>query len=184
MLWLGAAAAAAAILLLPSDRNLSWTLPNWASAGLATTLPAQQGVPTGLVSEAAFEAPPSAQMIRSATAEAQRLSSSGDEDALALRSRNCHRSLRVRPALAGLDWCAAFDTAVAGLGDRDPMYDSGAFSASAVTARNMTAASLLSNDYLAIERRLNRIRTEVELIVNPRAPLPRVQPRREPLSAE
>jgi len=37
------------------------------------------------------------------------------------------------------------------------------FGASAVTARHMTAGRLLSSDYLAIERRLDRVRLSVEL---------------------
>jgi hypothetical protein len=41
------------------------------------------------------------------------------------------------------------------------------FDASAMTARQMTAGSLLSRDYLAIERRLDRIRTVVQLTLRP-----------------
>ena len=39
----------------------------------------------------------------------------------------------------------------------------------------MTAASMLTGDYLAIERRLNRIRTQVELALMPPG-LPPVKP--------
>ena len=67
-------------------------------------------------------------------------------------------------------WCV-LDDAVAAIADRDPMTDGGVFNASAITARQMTAASLLSSDYLAIERRLDRIRTVVQLTLRP-APAP------------
>ena len=81
--------------------------------------------------------------------------------------------MRAKPDLSQLDRCAAFDDAAATLGDRDPANDRGPFSASAVTARQMTAASLLSSDYLAIERRLDRVRTMVELALQSRQPPPR-----------
>ena len=79
--------------------------------------------------------------------------------------------MRAEPNLEQLDRCAAFEDAVAVLGDRDPLHDSTMFNASAITARQMTAASLLSSDYLAIERRLDRIRTVVQLTLRP-APSP------------
>jgi hypothetical protein len=59
---------------------------------------------------------------------------------------------------------------VAAAEGRDSMNETGAFSASAITARQMTAASLLSRDYLAIERRLDRIRMVVQLTLRPALP--------------
>jgi hypothetical protein len=96
-----------------------------------------------------------------------RLAQRGDEDGLANRSRDCHRRMRSDPGLEQLDRCAAFDDAVASIDGRDVLNDRGVFSASAITARQMTAASLLSSDYLAIERRLDRIRTVVQLTLRP-----------------
>ena len=100
--------------------------------------------------------------------EALRLVKNGDEEALTQHSRDCHRKFRLGPKPALLDRCAAFDSAVAALQDLDPDHDIGQFNASSVTARQMTAASMLTGDYLAIERRLNRIRSQVELSLMPR----------------
>ncbi len=109
--------------------------------------------------------------IAASIAEARRLVRSGDEEAMAQHSRDCHRAMRSSPELAQLDRCAAFDDAIAALAETDA---NGRFAAAAVTARQMTAASLLSSDYLAIERRLDRIRTMVQLALIPRLPpLPR-----------
>jgi hypothetical protein len=92
--------------------------------------------------------------------------------ALASASRDCHHQLRLKPALAQLDRCAAFDDAVVQLQDRDPLRDQGPFSELAVTGRLMSAATLFSDDYLAIDSRLDRIRLRVELALVPRAPEP------------
>lgn len=113
-------------------------------------------------------------IVLESAGDAVRLVKSGDEKALAGYSRDCHRRLRLDPDTNRLDRCAAFDSAVAALLDRDPDLDFGQFNASSVTARQMTAASLLSRDYLAIERRLNRIRSQVELALMPPT-LPLVQ---------
>ena len=77
--------------------------------------------------------------------------------ALASASRDCHHELRLKPALAKLDRCAAFDDAVIQLQNRDPLRDQGPFSELAVTGRLMSAATLFSDDYLAIDSRLDRI---------------------------
>jgi hypothetical protein len=108
-----------------------------------------------------------------AIAQAMRLAGQSDELALAETSRECHRKMRQNPTLAMLDRCAAFDDAVAQLQDRDPWRDRGPFSELAVTGRKMSAATLLSNDYLAIDSRLDRIRLHVELaLAAQRPPLP------------
>ncbi len=68
---------------------------------------------------------------------------------------------------------AAFDDAVLQLQDHDPMWDEGPFSQLAVTGRQWSAASALSNDSLAIDSRLDRIRLQVELaLAPPDPPLP------------
>ena len=93
-----------------------------------------------------------------------------DEMALAEASRACHRQLRSDPSLEQLDRCAAFDDAVVQLQDRDPLRDQGPFSEIAVTGRQMGAASALSDDPLAIDGRLDRIRLHVELALAPTLP--------------
>ncbi|MEO8176457.1 MAG: J domain-containing protein [Sphingomicrobium sp.] len=110
--------------------------------------------------------------VADAVRRAQALAQRNDLAGLAQFSRACHRRMRLQPELAQLDRCAAFDDTVAAMSDPDPIYDRGPFSASAVTSRQMTAASLLSSDSLAIERRLDRIRTTVELGVRPPPPPP------------
>ena len=69
-----------------------------------------------------------------------------------------------------LDRCAAFDDAVVQLQDRDPLRDQGPFSELAVTGRQWSAASALSDDYLAIDGRLDQIRLRVELALAPQSP--------------
>ena len=125
------------------------------------------------IDSAALDGPLDETAIARSIELAIRLAGRGDEEALANRSRDCHRRMRSDPELEQLDRCAAFDDAVASIDGRDPMNDKGVFSASAITARQMTAASLLSSDYLAIERRLDRIRTVVQLTLRPAPPASR-----------
>ena len=101
--------------------------------------------------------------------------------ALLSASRDCHRTLRLEPSLIQLDRCAAFDDAVVQLQDRDPLWDQGPFSEIAVTGRQWSAASALSNDYLAIDGRLDRIRLRVELALAPRV---RRSAARQPLASK
>lgn len=128
--------------------------------------------PERRAASAAIEAALADAEIRSAVARARRLvTRSGD--GLAAESRECHRRMRAEPSVAQLDRCAAFDYAAAILEDRDPVEDEGPFSASAVTARQMAAASLLTNDFLAIELRLDQVRSRVEMALAPApSPLP------------
>lgn len=107
--------------------------------------------------------------IDAAIARAKRLARAETGDTPAAQSRECHRQMRSDPGVEQLDRCAAFDYAVSLLEDRDPVADQGPFSATGVTARQMAAASLLSNDYLAIEGRLDRIRGRVEMAIAPPA---------------
>jgi len=93
-----------------------------------------------------------------------------DDVALLAASRDCHRELRLEPSLIQLDRCAAFDDAVVQVQDRDPMWDQGPFSQIAVTGRQWSAAQALSDDYLAIDGRLDRIRVQVELALVPLVP--------------
>jgi hypothetical protein len=111
--------------------------------------------------------------------DAVRIAHSQDEMALASASRDCHHELRLKPALARLDRCAAFDDAVVQLQDRDPLRDQGPFSELAVTGRLMSAATMFSDDYLAIDSRLDRIRLRVELALAPPVPPPTPPPEPE-----
>jgi hypothetical protein len=90
-----------------------------------------------------------------------------DEIALANASRDCQSRFRDNPGTAFLDRCAAFDDAVVGLEDRDPLRDEGPFAPLAVTGRQWSAASSLSDDDLAIDSRLDEIRLRVELKLAP-----------------
>ena len=98
---------------------------------------------------------------------ALQLARSSDEMALASASRDCHHILRSDPSLLQLDRCAAFDDAVVQLQDRDPLRDQGPFSELAVTGRLWSGATALSDDYVAIDGRLDRIRLRVELALAP-----------------
>jgi hypothetical protein len=97
-----------------------------------------------------------------------------NQGAMQSASRECHRVLRTDPSVIQLDRCAAFDDAVVQLQNRDPMWDQGPFSELSVTGRQWSGASSLSNDYLAIDSRLDRIRVQVELALAPPAPPPPV----------
>jgi hypothetical protein len=114
-----------------------------------------------------MDQPLNAALIDESAQRALRISRSQDEMALAAESRDCHHRLRTEPTLGQLDRCAAFDDAVVQLQDRDPLRDQGPFSELAVTGRQWSAASALSDDYLAIDGRLDKIRLRVELELAP-----------------
>ena len=118
----------------------------------------------------AMDRPLAVAAIDGAVDDAVRLSRSSDEMALASTSRDCHHKLRLDPSLMQLDRCAAFDDAVVQLQDRDPLRDQGPFSEIAVTGRLWSGAQALSDDNLAIDGRLDRIRLRVELALAPAAP--------------
>lgn len=132
--------------------------------------------PEALRPEAARAAPGTMeQPIRNAAVmeevrRAVRLMQRRDDAALLDASRECGRRFRASPNVDQLDRCAAFDDAVAQLQDQDPMWDRGPFSPVAVTGRQWSAAAALSNDYLAVDGRLDRIRLQVELALAPRDP--------------
>ena len=90
-----------------------------------------------------------------------------DEMALSKASSDCHRQLRARPSIAQLDRCAAFDDAVVEIENRDPLRDQGPFSELAVTGRIWSGATALSEDSVAIDGRLDRIRLRVEMVLAP-----------------
>jgi hypothetical protein len=115
----------------------------------------------------AMDQPLNLSLIDESARKALKMSRSQDEMALASASRDCHHALRSGPSVAQLDRCAAFDDAVVQLQDRDPLRDQGPFSELAVTGRQWSSASALSDDYLAIDSRLDRIRLRVELQLAP-----------------
>lgn len=123
----------------------------------------------------AMEQPLNAAAINTAALEAFRISRTRDEMTLASTSRDCHHLLRSAPSLLQLDRCAAFDDAVVQLEDRDPLRDQGPFSELAVTGRLWSGAGALSQDSVAIDGRLDRIRLQVELALAAAydAPMPR-----------
>jgi len=105
--------------------------------------------------------------IDGAVQDALKIERRQDEMALASASRDCHHLLRTNPTLVQLDRCAAFDDAVVQLQDRDPLRDQGPFSEIAVTGRVWSGATALSDDSVAIDGRLDRIRLRVELALAP-----------------
>jgi len=108
--------------------------------------------------------------IDGAALQALQLAHTKDEMALASASRDCHHLLRSQPTLLQLDRCAAFDDAVVQLEDRDPLRDQGPFSELAVTGRIWAGATALSDDSVAIDGRLDRIRLRVEEALAPATP--------------
>lgn len=138
--------------------------------------PARAQLPVRHVSAPAAAAPdPMAdalhvRAIDAAVAEALHLYRTRDEFVLATASRDCQSRFREDPGTPMLDRCAAFDDAVVGLQDRDPLRDAGPFAPLAVTGRQWSAASTLSDDYLAIDSRLDQIRLRVDLVLAPQVP--------------
>ncbi len=108
--------------------------------------------------------------IDGAVGQALHLFRTKDEFALANASRDCQSRFRDDPGTRMLDRCAAFDDAVVGLEDRDPLRDGGPFAPLAVTGRQWSAASALSDDYLAIDSRLDQVRLRVDLALAPEVP--------------
>lgn len=121
------------------------------------------------------------QAIDQAVHQALTIFRTKDEMALAAASRDCQRHFREQPGTVMLDRCAAFDDAVVGLEDRDPLRDEGPFAALAVTGRQWGAASSLSDDDLAIDDRLDQIRLRVEVALAPQ--IPPIVPAQEPSAA-
>lgn len=116
---------------------------------------------------ALMEQPINVSVIDRSARDALRLARTSDEMAMARASRDCHHLLRSNPSLVQLDRCAAFDDAVVQLQDRDPLRDQGPFSEIAVTGRIWSGAAALSDDSVAIDGRLDRIRRQVELTLAP-----------------
>lgn len=118
------------------------------------------------------EQPLDSDAIDRSVLSALRLSRSGDAERLASQSRRCHAELRRDPDLSRFDQCVAFDEAVVSLMQADRAEGGDQFSTSAVTGRQLRAARLFSNDFLAVESRLNRIRSHVDFSLAPADPRP------------
>lgn len=168
-IWPLAAAAIGALLIVKGDAVMEagfdlqdQVTGGWQPTAGRTVAPARRAT-----AAASIESELSDAAIGEAIARAKRLARARHADEPAAESRECHRQMRSDPDVEQLDRCAAFDYAVSLLEDRDPVADEGPFSATAVTARQMTAASLLTNDFLAIEGRLDRIRGRVEMTLAP-----------------
>lgn len=169
----------------PPAASGGWSRTIWAGtlllllgggAALLTLLPKAPvplGAPPATGSTLAADAmnqPLADAAIHAAVMEASQLARSGDEMALAARSRACFAELRGRPNAARFDRCVAFDEAVIRLQDRDPLRDRGPFSQISVTGRQWGGAGYLSGDYAATDSRLRQIRVRVELLLAPATP--------------
>jgi hypothetical protein len=111
--------------------------------------------------------------IRKAVGEAMGLARTGDEAKIADASKLCHRRLHTRPSISQFDGCVAFDDAIVQLRNRDPFSDIGEFGQVAVTGREISAGSLLTSDFQAIDYRLDRVRVQVALAIAAAAPEPK-----------
>jgi DnaJ domain len=118
--------------------------------------------------------------IRQAVSEAVAFARTGDEAKIANASQLCHRRLHTRPSVKQFDGCVAFDDAIVQLRNRDPFSDIGEFGQVAVTGREMSAGSLLTGDYQAIDYRLDRIRVQVALAIAEAQPEPEPESEPEP----
>jgi hypothetical protein len=127
-----------------------------------TKPPASYGTGARVERSTGIDEPLHDTIIAGAVTEAERLARKRNPELLAEHSRDCHREMRSEPDAAVLDRCAAYDMAVVVISRGDPMQDDGPFSSSAVTARQMAAARLLTDDYNSIEARLDQIRSRVE----------------------
>ena len=153
---LAALLALATVVLLLVQGPLAPLAESFAAPGVATSRKATAPV------AGRMDQPLHADAINEAVRDAVRLARTSDQMKLASESRECHHLLRTSPSLMQLDRCAAFDDAVVQLQDRDPLRDQGPFSELAVTGRIWSGASALSDDSVAIDARLDRIRLSVE----------------------
>lgn len=168
------ALAATGLLLAAGAALVAMNLPRGTQIDLDTlSLPWDGPVrgPAGLVSALApvdFDEPLHADLVDRSIADAMKLYEAGDRSATLDFSRSCHNQLRDQPSLAWFDSCAAFDEAMALLESGNALAEGGPFSSSAVVARHIAAARLLTRDILAADSRLQAVRSRVEMAVIPR----------------
>ena len=169
------ALAATGLLLAAAAALVAMNLPRGAHIDLDTlSLPWDgpvRGAGAGIVSGLApvdFEEPLHSDLIDRSIADAVKFYQAGDSSATLDFSRSCHNQLRDQPSLAWFDSCAAFDEAIALLESGNDLAEGGAFSSSAVVARHIASARLLTSDILAADSRLHSIRSRVEMSLIPR----------------
>lgn len=158
----GLCLAAGIVALGLATGPIATVLQDWSPASAQPLPLSPAAAASGMMADAMGQ-PLRTAAIDGAVREARHIASTGDEMGLAAASDRCHYELRSNPDVGQLDRCAAFDDAVVELQNRDPLRDRGPFSELAVTGRQWSAASALSNDYVAIDGRLDRIRLRVEL---------------------
>jgi len=117
-----------------------------------------------------LQEPLSNSAIDRSAANALNLYERSNSESLAGYSRGCQSQFRDHPDVVWFDTCSAFDEAVVLLQSRDPAADSGPFNPASVTAREMGAAGILSDDSLAADSRLRRIRSRVEMVLLSKLP--------------
>ncbi len=156
--------------LAMTDRNASWQQ-------FPAGLPASESRASQM-SRATFsmEEPLATELIDRSVRDAMRLHAAGDPVVAAEFTRLCLTRLTAKPSVQRYDSCAAYDEALAILAADDPAFQSGPFSPSAVTARQIGGARLLYADYLEAESRLQQIRSRVHLLLLPQVPDPAQQP--------
>lgn len=134
----------------------------------------EAGRPVPKASEASHfsEVPLNTDAIDRSVVTAATMAAAGDLGRIASQSRRCHSELWRNPALARLDQCVAFDEAVIVLMKEEAIAGSQQFSAASVTGRQLGATRLFTGDYLAMESRLDQIRSHVEFTLAPADPAP------------
>lgn len=166
---LGLSMVAAAVLVARSaamDTKVSWPqFPSGGGAAAADSKYLARAAPP-----MSMDQPLSAGLIDRAVADAMRMHAAEDPLLAAEFSRECISRLGVSPSVPLFDSCAAYDEAIAILAVDNPAFESGPFNPSAVTARQVGAARLLSADYLESESRLQQIRARVHMQLLPRLP--------------
>jgi hypothetical protein len=144
--------------------------PSWPQYSSAEGAAAESRAARPATLAFSLDDPLSTELIEQSIADALRMDAAEDPALAAEFSRECLSRLSSNPSLPLFDSCAAYDEAVAILAADNPAFDSGPFNPSAVTARQVGAARLLSADYLESESRLQQIRSRVHLILLPKIP--------------
>lgn len=168
---LALAALAGAALLAPGAAMMK-TAPSWPqfSSPIAASAAAESRRAESAFSTSNLDEPLSIELIDRSVADAMRMHATGDPVVAAEFSRDCLNRLSLAPSVPLFDSCAAYDEAAAILAVDNPAFESSRFNPSAVTARQVSAARLLSADYLESESRLQQIRSRVHLILLPQIP--------------
>jgi hypothetical protein len=114
-----------------------------------------------------FDEPLQPSIIANAIAAAVEFHSTGDVEGAVDFSRGCGSKLAETRNLGWFDACAAFDEASLLIEDQPGMPSSKRFDGVAVVTREMSAARTISDDILAADSRLRRIRSQVEMAIVP-----------------